>query len=139
MAAGEGSLRERARQMRIHGWEDMSQAELEAAIQTAREEAKDADEPLKATVGIPTTDEAGTAKEGMMEDTFTCDDCGREFPRRQLKEVMTEDERKLQLCPEDLDKRMNAADEVRGGPGDEKQAAAYLDEAAERAEYGTRN
>jgi hypothetical protein len=132
------SLREKAREMQIHGWEEMGHAELEAAIQTAREEAKDADDPLKATVGIAGEDETGRTKEGAMEETFTCDDCGREFPRRQLKEVVNEDGSKLELCPECLDKRMNAADEVRGGPGEEKQAAAYLDEAAEQATYGTR-
>lgn len=72
------------------------------------------------------------------EDTFTCDACGRTFPRRQLKEAFDDDGTKLNLCPEDLDKRMNAADRVRGGPGEEKQKAAYMDSSAEEATDGER-
>ncbi len=63
----------------------------------------------------------------MTEETFTCDRCGRDFPRRQLKEVFNETESKrLQLCPECLDAVMNTAGEVEGVPGDEKQAAARI-------------
>lgn len=73
-----------------------------------------------------------------MSDTFVCADCGREFPKSQMKEVVTDDGRKEEVCPEDLDKRMNAADKVKGGPGEHKKAAAYLDDAAEDAPYGER-
>jgi hypothetical protein len=67
----------------------------------------------------------------MGDDTFDCDSCGREFPRRQLKEVFHEEagERvKRNLCPACLDEVMNEADRVRGVSGDEKQAAVHLDE-----------
>lgn len=72
------------------------------------------------------------------EETFECDACGRTFPIAQMKEVFTEEGNKERLCPEDLDKRMNEADRVKGGPGEEKQAAAYIDEKAEEAPYGER-
>ena len=63
-----------------------------------------------------------------MTETFTCDNCGREFPREQLKEVVRSDDgqRKENLCPECLDKKMNEAPEVYGIPGDQKRRAAYL-------------
>jgi hypothetical protein len=63
-----------------------------------------------------------------MADTFTCDNCGRAFPREQLKEVIHSEngQRKEQLCAECLDKKMNEAPEVYGIPGDEKRRAAYL-------------
>ncbi|MGI8523898.1 MAG: hypothetical protein ACR2K3_11410 [Nocardioides sp.] len=43
-------LQQQAQELEIFGWEDMDEAELEAAIQTAKEEAKDADQPLKEKV-----------------------------------------------------------------------------------------
>lgn len=151
MATGEPSLRERARKLQIYGWEDMTPAQLEAAIRTAEEEAGDADDPLKRTVradgagqgmGQGSMGQGSVAEEGGMmgaaNETFVCDRCGNEFPRNRLKEVVSDDGSKLRLCPSCLDKLMNAADEVRGGPGDEKQAAAYVDEAADQATYGVR-
>ena len=65
----------------------------------------------------------------MAEKTFTCDDCGRSLPRDQMKEVVVPDnggERRLELCPEDLDKRMGQAEQVYGVEGEEKRRAAYL-------------
>ncbi len=72
------------------------------------------------------------------EETFTCDACANEFPIAQMKEVFKEGGDKERLCPEDLDKRMNEAERVKGGPGEEKAAAAYVDEKAEEAPYGER-
>jgi len=72
-------------------------------------------------------------------DTFVCDACGRELPLRTMKEVVNEAGDVERLCPEDLDKRMNAASEVKGGPGEQKKAAAYVDEAAKDAPYGERD
>jgi hypothetical protein len=75
-----------------------------------------------------------------MADTFTCDNCGREFPREQLKEVIhsANGQRKEALCAECLDKKMNEAPEVYGVPGDEKRRAAYLaDEAGDVPESAT--
>jgi DNA-directed RNA polymerase subunit RPC12/RpoP len=66
-----------------------------------------------------------------MDDTFKCDDCGREFPRSQLKEAFRKEgdaEVRETLCPNCLDRRMNEASEVYGVPGDEKRRAAFLDE-----------
>jgi hypothetical protein len=79
----------------------------------------------------------------MDEETFTCDRCGREFPRRQLKEAFHEEggqRVKRNLCPTCLDGVMNEADHVKGVSGDEKQAAVHLDEGAEVAgeSYGER-
>jgi hypothetical protein len=73
----------------------------------------------------------------MAEDTFVCDDCGKEFPKREMKEFFDDDGKKLELCPEDLDKRMNAED-VTGGPGEEKAAAAYAEDAPQDGSYGER-
>ena len=70
----------------------------------------------------------------MGEDTFTCDRCGREFPRRRLKEAFHEENGqriKRNLCPTCLDEVMNEAGTVQGVAGDEKQAAVHLDEGAE--------
>ncbi|MBW3589147.1 MAG: hypothetical protein KY429_06990 [Actinobacteria bacterium] len=72
-------------------------------------------------------------------ETFVCDACGRELPMRKMKEVVNDAGETERLCPEDLDKRMNAANEVKGGPGEQKEAAAYVDEAAEEAPYGERD
>jgi hypothetical protein len=72
------------------------------------------------------------------EETFICDECGNEFPISKMKEVFKEGGDKERLCPEDLDKQMNKADRVKGGPGEEKTAAAYVDEKAEEAPYGER-
>lgn len=83
----------------------------------------------------------------MPEETFTCERCGREFPRRQMKEVMYEEGRdrvKKQLCPECLDQVMNRSDEVRGIAGEEKRAAVHLDNpegdgGGERRSFGRRS
>lgn len=79
----------------------------------------------------------------MDEETFNCDRCGREFPRRQLKEAFHEEggqRVKRNLCPTCLDEVMNEAGQVQGVSGDEKQAAVHLDEGAEAAgeSYGER-
>ncbi|MDQ4148504.1 MAG: hypothetical protein M3164_00675 [Actinomycetota bacterium] len=74
----------------------------------------------------------------MGDATFTCNDCGRVFPRREMKEFFDESGQKLELCAEDLDKRMNAAGVVEGGPGEEKQAAAYAEGAPQEGPYGER-
>lgn len=73
-----------------------------------------------------------------MADTFVCDDCGRTFPHAEMKEFFAESGEKLELCAEDLDKRMNEAGSVRGGPGEEKQAAAYDVDAPQDGPYGER-
>ena len=73
-----------------------------------------------------------------MDDTFVCENCGREFPKRRLKEVVEAGANRRELCPECLDERMNRADAVQGGIGEEKPAAAYVDEAAPQGAYGRR-
>jgi hypothetical protein len=70
----------------------------------------------------------------MAEDTFTCDRCGNEFPRRQLKEAFHDEDGqrvKRDLCPTCLDQVMNESDLVQGVSGDEKQAAVHLEGADE--------
>ena len=80
-----------------------------------------------------------------MDDTFTCDRCGREFPRRQLKEAFHEENGqrvKRNLCPTCLDEVMNESGWVKGVEGEEKQAAVELDQGAappEQERYGERN
>ena len=77
----------------------------------------------------------------MSEETFTCDRCGQEFPKSQMKEVFIgEDTTKKKLCPNCLDQVMNAADDVRGVEGDEKQAAVAVDTEppGDRETYGER-
>lgn len=69
---------------------------------------------------------------------FTCDRCGRQLQAEQMKESFEPDGTKLELCPECLDEHMNESDEVRGGPGDKKVKAAYVDEAAKSAPTKTR-
>lgn len=64
-----------------------------------------------------------------MEDMFTCDSCGQEFPRAKMKEAFREEGReriKEELCPSCLDKRMKEAAEVKGVVGEEKAAAVRL-------------
>lgn len=84
-----------------------------------------------------------------MADTFTCDRCGKEFPRERLKEVMYEEGRqrvRKELCPSCLDQVMNQASEVRGVAGEEKRAAVHLSgaegagdpDAGDRESFGTR-
>ncbi|HEX2259859.1 MAG TPA: hypothetical protein VHJ40_08970 [Actinomycetota bacterium] len=73
----------------------------------------------------------------MAEETFTCDDCGRQFPASQMKEFFDDSGKKLELCAEDLDKRMKSED-VMGGPGEEKAAAAYAEDAPQKGPYGER-
>jgi hypothetical protein len=72
------------------------------------------------------------------QESFTCDRCGAEWPRNRLKEVVESDSR-LELCPACLDERMNEAREVRGGEGQERARAAYVDDAASQADYGRRS
>ena len=65
----------------------------------------------------------------MSESAFTCDRCGRDWPERQMKEIMYEEGRdriKKTVCPECLDEIMNESDKVRGIVGDEKAAAAHI-------------
>lgn len=79
-----------------------------------------------------------------MSDTFTCDRCGREFPRRQMKEAFHEEGRervRRELCPECLDTVMNESGRVRGVAGEEKRAAVHVDDAGsdgERESFGER-
>lgn len=73
-----------------------------------------------------------------MADTFICGDCGKTVSRQGMKEFFSESGDKLELCVEDLDKRMNRTGLVRGGPGEEKQAAAYADQAPQEGPYGER-
>ena len=62
-----------------------------------------------------------------MADTFTCDKCGNEFPRDQLKEVKTEGSDEVRnLCPTCLDETMNKASEVYGVEGEKKDKAAFV-------------
>lgn len=74
----------------------------------------------------------------MADTTFRCDDCGREFPHAEMKEFFDESGNRLELCAEDLDRRMNEAGAVRGGPGEEKEAAAYAEDGPRDAPYGER-
>ena len=67
----------------------------------------------------------------MTEETFKCERCGRDWPQRQMKEAFVDengDRAKKNLCPECLDEVMNAAEEVRGVPGDDKRAAVAIDQ-----------
>ena len=64
-----------------------------------------------------------------MADTFTCDNCGREFPKDQMKEVKKADsDQVLKVDPECLDKLMNEGGQVYGVEGEEKRRAAYIAE-----------
>ena len=74
----------------------------------------------------------------MADGTFLCDICGREFPQDQMKEFFDSEGRRLELCAEDLDHKMNEAGKVRGGPGEEKQAAAYDVDGPKNPPYGER-
>lgn len=74
----------------------------------------------------------------MADTTFRCDDCGREFPHAEMKEFFDGSGNRLELCSEDLDRRMNEAGTVRGGPGEEKEAAAYAEDGPRQAPYGER-
>jgi hypothetical protein len=74
----------------------------------------------------------------MAEETFVCDVCGRTFPKDEMKEFFDESGKKLELCAEDLDKKINEAGLVRGGPGEEKRAAAYDADAPQEGPYGDR-
>ena len=67
----------------------------------------------------------------MSEETFKCERCGRDWPERQMKEAFVDEDgsrSKKNLCPECLDAVMNAADEVRGVPGEDKRAAVAIDQ-----------
>lgn len=65
--------------------------------------------------------------------TFTCERCRNEHREAEKKEVFVTEggaEVKKVVCPSCLDEIMNQADEVVGVEGDEKRAAAAVDEAA---------
>ena len=69
-----------------------------------------------------------------MADTFTCDNCGKEFPRDQMKEVKKGDsDTILKVDPECLDKLMNEGGRVYGVEGEEKRRAAYIAESSDDA------
>ena len=79
----------------------------------------------------------------MSEETFKCDRCGQEFPKRQLKEAFSgagEERDKMDLCPSCLDEVMNEAEQVRGVAGEEKKAAVVVDGSGEgeRESFGER-
>ena len=64
-----------------------------------------------------------------MADTFTCDNCGNEFPVDQMKEAFTDSDggvERQELCASCLDQKMNEAADVYGIEGQEKRRAAYL-------------
>ncbi len=64
-----------------------------------------------------------------MADTFTCDNCGKEFPADQMKEVKKSDsDNVLKVDPECLDKLMNEGAQVYGVEGEDKRRAAYIAE-----------
>ena len=72
-----------------------------------------------------------------MQENFTCDRCGREFPIRQLKEAFTEEHasrERERLCPSCLDLRMNEADRVKGVAGEHKRAAVRLENEREEGD-----
>ena len=76
----------------------------------------------------------------MDEDSFTCDRCGREFPRRQLKEAFHDEDGKQvkrNLCPTCLDEVMNESGLVQGVKGEEKRAAVHLQGDAVQESGGT--
>lgn len=80
----------------------------------------------------------------MSGSRFSCDRCGREFPVRQMKEVMYEQGRERireELCPDCLDDAMNEAGKVSGIAGEKKRAAVHLvgeSGTGTRASFGTR-
>lgn len=63
-----------------------------------------------------------------MEETFTCEECGKSFAKRQMKEVFIwqgKERLRRELCPSCLDKAMQQG-RVHGVVGDEKKAAASI-------------
>jgi len=61
-----------------------------------------------------------------MDETTSCMRCGKELPRRRLKEVVHEEGRtrvRQMVCPNCLDQIMNESSRVRGVVGTEKAAA----------------
>lgn len=65
-----------------------------------------------------------------MDETTSCMRCGKELPRRRLKEVVHEEGRtrvRQMVCPNCLDQIMNESSRVRGVVGTEKAAAAHID------------
>jgi hypothetical protein len=79
-----------------------------------------------------------------MGDSASCMRCGRELPKRRLKEVVYEEGRtrvRDLLCPNCLDEIMNTAQRVRGVVGTEKHAAIHIDPgpgSGERESFGER-
>ncbi len=72
-----------------------------------------------------------------MAETFTCDNCGRELPRDQMKEVFRKEgdkEIREELCAQCRDKKMNESPEVYGVEGQEKRRAAFLADSKDEAE-----
>lgn len=65
-----------------------------------------------------------------MDEMSSCARCGRELPKRRLKEVVHEEGRtrvQRMVCPKCLDQIMNEAARVRGVVGTLKAAAAHID------------
>ena len=65
----------------------------------------------------------------MQDQISSCQQCGRELPKRRVKEVVYEEGRKrvrMMVCPNCLDQIMNDSQLVRGVVGSEKRAAAHL-------------
>jgi len=79
-----------------------------------------------------------------MDESSSCERCGRELPTRRLKEVVHEEGRdriRQMVCPNCLDQIMNESSRVRGVVGTQKAAAAHIDGAqgnGERQSMGER-
>ncbi|MQA99883.1 MAG: hypothetical protein GEU78_06260 [Actinobacteria bacterium] len=79
-----------------------------------------------------------------MDQTFSCERCGRELSRRRLKEVVYEEGRhriRELLCANCLDQVMNESSRVRGVVGTIRAAAAHIDRGpagGERVSMGQR-
>lgn len=69
-----------------------------------------------------------------MTDTFTCDNCGKEFPAAHMKEVKKGgSDDALKVDPSCLDELMNEGGHVYGVEGDDKRRAAYITDEPEDA------
>lgn len=65
-----------------------------------------------------------------MDETSSCMNCGKDLPKRRLKEVVHEEGRsriRRLVCSNCLDQIMNGSTRVRGVVGTEKAAAAHID------------
>lgn len=73
-----------------------------------------------------------------MDETESCARCGKELPRRRLKEVVHEEGRsriRRLVCSNCLDQIMNGSSRVRGVVGTQKAAAAHIDLEAGSGEH----